>query len=83
MSRVPTITLWSGKDFVIVEPGGSADRIWRSRGYTDKQPEKQVEEEIPVKEETPTTLFPAKKRGRPKKVKDIGKTNYKETQKTS
>ena len=81
MSRVPTIKLSppDGNDFVIVEPGSSADKIWRARGYSDKQvsePARGSEENIQSVE----TLFPKKKRpGRPKKMKDLGKNGYEKT----
>lgn len=35
MSSNPVIILRSGKDFVTVEPGSVADKIFRERGYVD------------------------------------------------
>lgn len=42
--RVPTITLWLGEKYVIVEPESSADKLFRSKGYTE------VEKQIAKKE---------------------------------
>ena len=71
-------------DYVIVEPGSSAERIWRARGYSDKQVSGSSAKESGDIQSV-DTLFPKKKgrAGRPKKVKDIGKTNYEEKEKAT
>lgn len=73
MPRVPAIKLFSmSGDFVIVVPGSTADELFRARGYSDEIDKPQRPKNI--ESDTAKVLFPGKKRGRPKKVKDIGKT---------
>ncbi len=91
MAEVLTIKLFSpnsdnsNDDYVIVEPGSSAERIWRARGYSDKQVSGSSVKESAENTQFIDTLFPKKKgrTGRPKKVKDIGKTNYEKKEKTT
>jgi hypothetical protein len=57
--RVDTITLWLGEKCVIVEPGSSADKLFRAKGYAEKA--------------TNAVIGKSKyKRGRSKKVKAGG-----------